>query len=88
MSEYDDLLRRVSALERELAELKKKLEPEKPFVPRREMPKIDWTEGMRVDPESARAMAAVVPDVEKKPSMDEVLSSWARSKISGPSGGA
>jgi len=48
MSEYEDLARRVAALEAELAEAKRTLEaskPKEPFVPK-PIPKPDWTEGM------------------------------------------
>ena len=44
MSEHDDLAKRVSELERDLAEAKKALEalkPKEPFVPRVSVPKID-----------------------------------------------
>ena len=49
MSEHDELAERVAKLEQELAEAKKALEalrPEKPFVPRAPLRKIDYTEGM------------------------------------------
>ena len=65
MSEYDDLVRRVSALETELAEAKKALEAGKPkpeFVPRAPMlGPIDWTAGMKMPPDAAAKMALNVP---------------------------
>ena len=91
MSEYDDLMRRVSALEAELAEAKKALEAQKPkpeFVPRVPMMgPIDWTAGFKLPADAAQKMAAVVPDVKREPqTAEQVQSSWARSRISGPSG--
>ena len=90
MSEYDDLVRRVSALEAELAEAKKALEAGKPkpeFVPRAPMPKIDWTAGMKMPPSAVQAMARVVPDVKREPqTAEQVASSWARSRIGQPGG--
>jgi|SRR5262245_1899009 len=69
MGEYDDLAKRVAALEQELAEAKKALEavkPTEPFRPRMTMPPIDWTEGMRMPADAAQKMAAIVPDVKGK----------------------
>ena len=89
MSEYDDLAKRVAALEVELAEAKKALEavkPKEPFKPKFEMQKIDYTEGFRLPADAAQAMARVVPDVKGKMTAEHVQSSWARSRISGPSG--
>ena len=89
MSEYDDLAKRVAALEVELAEAKKALEavkPKEPFKPKFEMQKIDYTEGFRLPADAAQAMARVVPDVKGKMTAEQVQSSWARSRISGPGG--
>ena len=89
MSEYDDLAKRVAALEVELAKAKKALEavkPKEPFKPKFEMQKIDYTEGFRLPADAAQAMARVVPDVKGKMTAEQVQSSWARSRISGPGG--
>jgi hypothetical protein len=89
MSEHDELAARVAKLEAELAEAKKALEavkPKEPFRPRMNMQPIDWTEGMRMPPDAAQKMAAVVPDVKGKMTAEEVQSAWARSRISGPVG--
>jgi hypothetical protein len=67
MTEYDELAKRVAALEQELAEAKKSLEaskPKEPFVPKKPWQPIDWTEGMRLPADAAQAMARVVPDVK------------------------
>ena len=64
MSEYDDLAKRVAALEVELAEAKKALEavkPKEPFKPKFEMQKIDYTEGFRLPADAAQAMAVLFP---------------------------
>jgi len=88
-TEHDDLKQRVEKLEAELAEAKKALEavkPKEPFRPRMTMPQIDWTAGMRMSPDAAQKMAAVVPDVKCKMTAEQVQSAWARSRISGPGG--
>jgi hypothetical protein len=87
MSEYDDLMRRVSALEAELAEAKKALEaqkPKDPFKPRGEpWQPIDWTAGMRMPADAAQKMAAIVPDVKGQKFNEHA---WAQTRISQPSG--
>jgi hypothetical protein len=85
MSEHDDLAKRVSELERDLAEAKKALEalkPKEPFVPRMTMQPIDYTENFRLPPDAAQKMAAVVPDPPKKVDMG----AWARNRIGEPGG--
>jgi hypothetical protein len=86
MGEYDDLAKRVAVLEAELAEAKKALEavkPKVPFRPRMKMPKIDWTEGMRMPPDAAQKMAVVVPDVKGKGFSPHA---WAQTKMGEPGG--
>src|SRR5262245_61507028 len=83
----EDLEREIAELRRRLAELEAKLEEPKPeFVPSRPYAPIDWTAGMRLPADAAKAMASVVPDVKRKPTADEIASACARSRISGPSG--
>jgi hypothetical protein len=88
-SEYDDLKRRVEKLEGELAEAKKSLDGVKPVeqVPKSEKPwpKYDPTEGFRLPPSAAKAMADVVPD--PKPSAGFNAHSWAQNKGPGEPGG-
>jgi len=79
--------KKIADLQRQINELKAKLSAEKPAFVRKPMPRFDPTEGMRMPPSAAQAMARVVGDVKREPmSADEVRSSWARSRISGPSG--
>lgn|SRR5262245_48624065 len=86
MSEgYDDLAKRVATLEAELAKAKKALEavkPEEPFVPRLNMQKIDWTEGMSMSGPAMKAMVDLVnpKDVKYDPN------AWARNRIGEPGG--
>lgn len=81
----DDVGEKIAELQRQIDELKKAQEPKPEFVPRPPMPKIDWTAGMKMHPSAAQEMAKVVHDVKHKPiTADEVASSWARSRISGP----
>jgi hypothetical protein len=85
MSEYEDLAKRVAALEVELAEAKKALEEVKPkeeFKPRLQMPQIDYTEGMSM---SGPAMKSMVDLVNPK-GLKYDPNAWARSRISEPSG--
>src|SRR5215831_10597465 len=85
-AEYDDLAKRVAALETELAEAKKALEatkPEEPFVPKKPWQPIDWTEGMRMPPDAAQKMAAVVPDVKGQKFNPHA---WAQTRMYGPGG--
>jgi hypothetical protein len=90
LTDTDELVRRVAKLEAELAEAKKALEavkPKEPFKPKFEMPRFDPTEGFRLPASAAREMARVVPDVKAEPmTAEQVQSSWARSRISGPGG--
>jgi hypothetical protein len=88
MSELDDLVRRVCALESELAEAKKTLEaakPEEPFKSNFDLPKIDWTAGMKMPPDAAAKLALNVGKGEPQ-TLEQVQSSWARSTISGGGG--
>jgi hypothetical protein len=67
MTDSTELERRVAVLEAELAAVKEeKAKAEKAKAdaakPRKPWPKIDWTEGMKLPPSAAKAMAAVVPD--------------------------
>jgi hypothetical protein len=83
---YDDLAKRVAALETELAEAKKSLEavkPKEPFKSKLEMPRIDWTEGMRMPPDAAQAMARVVPDVKGQKFSEHA---WAQTRVGRPGG--
>lgn len=85
--EHDELAARVARLEGKLAEAKKALEavkPKEPFKSRLEMPKIDWTEGMRMPPDAAQAMARVVPDVKGKSGFNE--HAWSQTRMYGPGG--
>jgi len=84
--EYDDLVKRVSALEAELAEAKKALEaskPKEPFVPKKPWQKIDYTEGFRLPPDAARDMARIVPDVKGQ---GFNAHAWAQTRVSQPGG--
>ena len=86
MSEHDELAKRVSELERDLAEAKKALEalkPKEPFRPRMTMQPIDYTEGMSM---SGPAMKPMVDLVNPPKGLKYDKDAWARSRISGPSG--
>jgi hypothetical protein len=86
MSEHDELANRVAKLEAELAEAKKTLEavkPKEPFRSKLEMPRIDWTEGMRMPPNAAQAMARVVPDVKGQKFSEHA---WSQTRMYGPGG--
>ena len=83
MTSNDELVKRIAALEAELAELKSQLPPpKKEFVPRMTMQPIDYTENFRLPPDAAQKMAAVVPDPPKKVDMG----AWARNRIGEPGG--
>jgi hypothetical protein len=87
MTEHDDLAKRVSELERDLAEAKKALEalkPKEPFVPKMTMQPIDWTAGMKMSADAAQAMARVVHDPPKGQKTD--MGAWARNRIGEPGG--
>jgi len=89
MSEHDELAKRVSELERDLAEAKKALEalkPKEPFVPRVSVPKIDYTEGMSMSGPALKPMVDLINPPKVKLDADGVRDAWARSRISGPSG--
>jgi hypothetical protein len=84
--EHDELATRVAKLEAELAEAKKALEavkPKEPFKSRLEMPRIDWTEGMRMAPDAAQAMARVVPDIKGQKFSEHA---WSQTRMYGPGG--
>jgi|SRR6516165_574275 hypothetical protein len=84
-AEYDDLAKRVAALEGELAEAKKALEavkPPEPYRPRMTMPKIDYTEGMSM---SGSAMKPMV-DLVNPQGLKFDPSAWARNRLSEPGG--
>src|SRR5260370_39309999 len=73
---------RIANLEAEIAELKRKAEPPKPFVPKKPMPKYDPTEGMRLPPSAVKAMAGVYnPDVKGG---GFNANAWAQTKMSDP----
>ena len=76
----DELVKRVAALEREVAALKAQVNPE-PFIPR-PMPRFDPTEGMRMPPDAAQKMAAVIHGKDVKYDKD----AWARSRLGQPGG--
>jgi|SRR6516162_2641973 len=85
MSEYDDLAKRVAALEGELAEAKKALEvvkPKEPFKPKMTMPRIDYTEGMSM---SGSAMKPMV-DLVNPQGLKFDPSAWARNSYPQPGG--
>jgi len=64
----ENLAAEISELKRRLAELEKKQSAQEPptFVRREPMPKIDYTENMRMPADAAQKMAAVVPDVKRE----------------------
>jgi hypothetical protein len=65
--EMDDLAKRIAALEAELAALKAEVKPAEPTLKAKgAWPKYDPTEGFRLPPSAAKAMAAVVPDVKDR----------------------
>jgi hypothetical protein len=82
MEMSDELVKRIAVLERELAELKQQLEPKEEFKSKLEMPKIDWTEGMRMPPSAVKPMANLIHGKGGKYDPD----AWARNRISEPSG--
>jgi hypothetical protein len=84
MSEYEDLARRVAALEAELAEAKRTLEaskPKEPFVPK-PIPKPDWTEGMSM---SGPAMKPII-DLINPQGLKYDPNAFARNRYCEPSG--
>ena len=64
----DEVVKRIAALETELAALKAQVvkPPEKP-IERKPWPKYDPTEGFRLPASAAKAMAAIVPDPKPGP---------------------
>ena len=85
MSDHDDLAKRVSELERDLAEAKRALEalkPKEPFVPRMTMQPIDYTEGMSMSGPALKPMVDLVNP--KAPKFDP--SAWARNRYPEPGG--
>src|SRR5262245_51854413 len=86
MSEHDELLRRVEALEAELAEAKRELEalkPEPEFRPRMQMQPIDYTENFRLPPDAAQAMARVVQTPKDQKFNPHA---WAQNRVGEPGG--
>jgi hypothetical protein len=93
MSEYDDLKRRIEELEAEklkggeqlpqyMSHIKRPVEAEdKPKVQ-----KYDPTEGFRLPPSAAKAMARVVPD-DPKPQPGFNRHAWEQNKGPGEPGG-
>jgi len=86
MEMSEDLAQEIAELKRRLAELEAKQSAHEPPRPRMNMQPIDYTEQFRLPADAAQKMAAVVPDVKCKMTAEQVQSSWARSRISGPSG--
>jgi hypothetical protein len=79
----EDLVKRIAALEAELAALKTQVKPKEPFKSKFEMQKIDWTEGMRMGSDAAQAMARVVPDVKGQKFSEHA---WSQTRMYGPGG--
>ena len=80
-AEYDDLAKRVAALEGELAEAKKALEavkPKEPFKHKMTMPRIDYTEGMSMPASAIKPMADLIRDPK-----DQKYSphAWAQTRL-------
>jgi len=79
--------KKVEELQRQLDELKAQMPAPKAAFVRKPMPRFDPTEGMRMPPSAAQAMARVVPDVEEeKWSPERQANAWAQTKTYGPSG--
>lgn len=79
--------KKIAELQRQIDELKAAQKPKEPFVPKEPWQPIDWTAGMRMPASAAQEMARVVHGVKREPqSVEQVQSSWARSRISGPGG--
>jgi hypothetical protein len=79
----EELVKRIGDLEAELAELRAQLKPKEPFKPRFAMPRYDPTEGMRMGPDAAQAMARVVPDVKGQKFSEHA---WSQTRMYGPGG--
>ena len=82
VEDFEKLKKQVEDLVKQNAELRAKIEPPE-VKPRAPMPKYDPTEGFRLPPSAAQAMARVVPDV--KPSGFNAHA-WAQTKAGSPSG--
>src|SRR5262245_14330683 len=78
----EELVKRIAALEAELAELKRQLAPKEEFVPKAPMPRFDPTEGMSI---SANAMKPMVDLVNPK-GVKFDRSAWARNSYPQPGG--
>ena len=81
----EELAKKIECLEKELEALKAQVKPE-PEVPteRKPWPKYDPTEGFRLPPSAAKAMAAIVPDVKNQKGFD--AHAWAETKVAEPGG--
>jgi hypothetical protein len=76
-NEYEELKRRVDALEGELAEAKKALEAikpaeEKPFKLEKPWQKPDYTANFGMPASAVKAMCAVVPEMKDRSQMSDV----------------
>jgi hypothetical protein len=81
----EELVKRIAALEAELSALKAEVKPAKPSLKAKgTWPKYDPTEGFRLPPSAAKAMAAVVPDLKPGPGFN--AHSHAQSKPGVPGG--
>src|SRR5262249_28627869 len=79
----ENLAEEIADLKRRLAELEAKSAKEEVPRPRMTMQPIDWTEGMRMPPDAAQKMAAVVPDVKGQKFNPHA---WAQTRMYGPGG--
>ena len=89
MSNADDLAAKVAELEKELAAQKAELDKLKPAAPdvpkkREPWPRYDPTEGFRLPPSAAQAMARVFPDIKDRKGFD--AHAHAQTKPSEPGG--
>jgi hypothetical protein len=81
MEMSDELVKRIADLERELAELKQRLAPKEPYVPK-EWPRFDPTESMRMPASAVKPMADLIHGKGAKYDPD----AWARTRRSEPGG--
>jgi hypothetical protein len=89
MSEYDELAKRVSQLEGELAEAKKSLEALKPkelFERKFEMPRYDPCEGMSAPMSALKPMVDLIHGKGPKQDAQAIKNAWARNIRSEPGG--